>query len=277
MIDSNVQTAIETESNPRRIETGRSWRDLPPAPPSTAPLRPSTPPAPVATTQTRSWPWGRIGLGAAALLVGITVGVWAPWANVDTASPQPLAADELPETIVPDPPPELAPDPAPSDEPFLVPPEDFDTPEEFFDQLPEGLFDQIPPEFLDQLPEGFFDGLPGGGLESSSLITFEDLPDGYQARSNVFSESNDRASQRIRLLGPDGAVDVQAIRGPDVSLPATGEPFSIGGAEGRLVTSEDSVTLSWLAEDDLLITIEAGPGVDVDTLAAIADAVEVAP
>lgn len=268
---------IETESDPSRIETGRSWRDLPPAPPATAPLRPSAPLAPAATTQNRSWPWGRIGLGAAALLVGITVGVWAPWANAEAPSPEPLAADGLPETIVPDPPPELTPDPAPSDEPFVLPPEDFDTPEEFFDELPEGLFDQIPPEFLDQFPEGFFDGLPDGPLESSSLITFEDLPDGYQARSNVFSESNDRASQRIRLLGPDGAIDVQAIRGPDVSLPPTGEPFSIGGAEGRLVTTEDSVTLSWLAEGDLLITIEAGSGVDVDTLAAIADAVEVAP
>jgi hypothetical protein len=204
------------------------------------------------------------------------VGVWAPWAGTADDLPRPLAADELPETIVPDPPQEFQQEPAPSDEPFVIPPDAPDAPQDFFDQIPDEFLDQIPDEFLDQFPDGFFDGLPGAGAaQPGGLIELSDLPDGYQARSNVFSESNDRASQRIRLLGPEGAVDIQAIRGPDVSLPTSGEPLIVGGTEGRLTTTEDATTLSWLADDGLLITVEAGPDVDLDLLSAIATAVEV--
>lgn len=266
---------IETEPRPPQIETGRSWRDLPSQPPSTAPLRPEVSSPPADGAATRSWPWARIAVGALALAVGISVGVWAPWAGFDSGSDRSLAADDLPETIVPDPPQEFQPSPAPSDDPFVVPPGELDTPEEFFDQLPEGFFDGLPDEFLEQLPDGFFDGLPGAQIQPGGLIELTDLPDGYQARSNVFSESNDRASQRIRLLGPDGPVDVQAIRGPDVSLPETGEEFSVAGADGRLTESDGSLTLSWLADDDLLITVEAEPEADIETLSAIAAAVEV--
>ncbi len=266
---------IETESNPHRIETGRSWRDLPPQPPSTAPARPHAPPPPITEDSTRSWPWARIGVGALALTVGISVGVWAPWSGIGEPSDRSLATEDIPETIVPDPPQEFQQDPAPSDDPFVVPPGDLDTPEEFFDQLPEGFFEGLPDEFLDQLPEGFFDGLPGAQIQPGGLIELTDLRDGYQARSNVFSEADDRASQRIRLLGPDGPVDVQAIRGPDVTLPGSGETFSVAGTEGRLTETDGSLTLSWLAADDLLITVEAGPDVDIETLADIAEAVEV--
>ncbi len=264
---------IETEPNPHRIETGRSWRDLPPEPPTTAPLRPQVAASSPPEAAKRAWPWGRIAAGAVALVVGISVGVWAPWSGTAEEAAEPLAAEGLPETIVPDPPREF--EPEPSDEPFVTPPGELDTPEEFFDQLPEDFLDQIPDEFLDQFPDGFFDGLPGGPVQPNGLIELADLPDGYQARSNVFSESNDRASQRIRLLGPEGAVDVQAIREPGVALPADGAPFTAGSIVGSLVTSDDGSTLSWLAEDDMLITVEAGPDVDTETLTAIAQAVEV--
>ncbi len=266
---------IETETNPHRIETGRSWRDLPPGPPSTAPTRPQVTVLPPADAVGRSWPWGRIAAGVLALAVGISVGVWAPWSGTAEGSPEPLAADQLPQTIVPDSPPEFQQQPAPSDDPFVIPPDSSDAPQDFLDQLPEDFFQQIPDEFLDQFPDGFFDGLPGGPAQPSGLIDLADLPDGYQARSNVFSESNDRASQRIRLLGPGGAVDIQAIRGPDVSLPASGEPFDVAGVEGRLTVTDGATTLSWLADDGLLVTVEAGGGVDLDLLTAIARAVEV--
>lgn len=267
---------IETEPRPHRIETGRSWRDLPPEPPSTAPLRPSVPVHQVTEVEKRSLPWGRIGVGALALAIGISVGVWAPWSGAASVEDEPLAADGLPEEIVPDPPESFQQEPAPSDDPFVVPPgNEFDTPEEFFDQLPEDFLDQLPDDFLEGFPDGFFDGLPGGSVQPDGLIELGALPNGYQARSNVFSQSNDRASQRIRLLGPEGAVDVQAIQGPDVSLPTSGEPFSVAGIEGRFTTTDGSTTLSWLAAADLLITVEAGPDVDVDTVAAIAGAVEV--
>lgn len=265
---------IETEPNPHRIETGRSWRDLPPRPPSTAPVRPQVM-VPTPATPKRSWPWARIGVGVVALAIGISVGVWAPWSGNAEEASQPLAAERLPETIVPDPPQEFEQEPAPSDDPFVVPPGELETPDEFFDQLPDDFLDQIPDGLLEGFPEGFFDGLPGASAEPNGLIELADLPDGYQARSNVFSQSNARASQRIRLLGPDGAVDVQAIRGPDVSLPTSGEPFTVAGTEGRLATSEGATTLSWLAADDLLITVEAEADADLDLLSAIAGAVEI--
>ena len=210
-----------------------------------------------------------------ALAVGISVGAWAPWSEPAEDATQPLAIDQLPETIVPDPPPEFQQEPAPSDDPFVIPPDSSDLPQDFYDQLPEDFFEQIPDEFLDQFPDGFFDGLPGAPIQQSGLIELGDLPDGYQARSNVFSESNDRASQRIRLLGPEGAVDVQAIRGPGVALPSGGEAFDVAGAEGRLEATDSATTLSWLAADGLLVTVEAGAGVDLDLLGAIAEAVEV--
>lgn len=209
-----------------------------------------------------------------ALAVGISVGVWAPWSTTADDVAEPLAADELPETIVPDPPSDFEQEPAPQDEPFIIPPEEFDTPDEFFDELPDEFLDQIPDEFLDQFPDGFFDGLPGGAVVPSGLIELVDLPDGFQARSNVFSGTNDRGSQRIRLLGPEGAVDVQAIRDSGVALPTDGRPFVAGDIVGSLVTTDGGQTLSWLAEDDLLITVEAGPDVDTETLTAIARAVE---
>lgn len=267
---------IETEPNPHRIETGRSWRDLPPQPPTAAPLRPQvTPAAASVEAASRSWPWGRIMAGALALAVGISVGVWAPWSGAAEDADQALAAEELPDTIVPDPPPELDRQPAPSEDPFVIPPGTADAPEDFFGTLPEDFLDQLPDGFLDQFPDGFFDGLPGGSTQTTSLVELTDLPDGYQARSNVFSEENDRASQRIRLLGPEGAIDIQAIRGPDVSMPTSGEPFTVAGAEGRLTATDNATTLSWLAANDLLITVEAAPDVDLALLTAIADAVEV--
>lgn len=261
------------ETDPHRIETGRSWRDLPPQPPTMAPLRPQTMATPTDDATGRSWPWLRIAAGAAALAVGISVGVWAPWTAQGAG--QSLASDALPETIVPDPPQEFDQEPAPPEDPFVLPPGHPDIPEEFFDQLPDDFFDQLPDEFLDQLPDGFFDGLPGAPVQPGGLIELADLPEGYQARSNVFSESNDRASQRIRLLGPDGAVDVQAIREPGVALPTNGEPFVAGDIAGSLVTSDRGSTLSWLADEGLLVTVEAGADVDLDLLTAIAEAVEV--
>lgn len=260
---------IDTEPEHLRIETGRSWRDLPSGPPTTAPDPGKPEPPPRDVTAGRSWPWARMGIGALALAIGISVGVWAPWADEPATGTEPLASGDFPETIVPDTPQELIPGPRPSDDPFSLAPEEFDTPEEFFDQLPEG--------FLDSLPDGFFEGVPGPSLDEAGLIELDALPDGYQARSNVYSQSGDRASQRIRLLGPDGAIDIQAIRGPDVVLPDAGEPFDVAESEGRFFTSGDSTTISWLAGPDLLVTVEALEAIGRDVLTAVANAVEVRP
>jgi hypothetical protein len=261
---------IDTKPASQRIEAGRSWRDLPPAPPTTAPDRPQPATPSIIAPVDRSWPWARISAGILALAVGIAVGVWAPWSQPAAGDPLPLAADELPETIVPDAPPELT-DPQPSQDPFAGLPEDLPAPEQFFDQLPQDFLDQLPPGFFEGLP----DGLGGPPIETAGLIDFAGLPDGYQARSNVFSRSNDTASQRIRLLGPDGPVDVQAIQGPEVALPGSGEPFTVAGADGRLEMSGATTTISWLAEPDLLITVEASSDVETDVLTTIAEAVEV--
>jgi hypothetical protein len=195
-----------------------------------------------------------------------------------------LAADQFPDTIVPDTPRELIPGAEPSQDPFATDPfagapDDFQTPEQFFDQLPQDFLDQLPDGFLEQLPPGFFEGLPEGlggpSFESTGLIDFTGLPEGYQARSNVSSSSNDSASQRIRLLGPDGPIDVQAIRAGDVTLPDRGDRYTTSGVEGRIDSSGGITTISWLAEPDLLVTVEASSDVGLDILTDIVEAVEV--
>lgn len=267
--------SIDT-TDTRRIETGRSWRDLPSHPPLNPPERPSTPVAPPPTVDAeRSVPWARIGIGAAALLIGVTVGLWAPWAGSDNVPTEgsdslPQSAEQLPDQIVPENREDLTPIvPAPDTDPGIVP-DGFGSTEEFFEQLPDN--------FLDQLPPGLFDNLPGAeGFVNPGLITLEELPDGYQIRSNVYSGTNTEASQRTRLLGPDGPVDIQAIRGSDVELPDSGSPHQIGDIEGRIQETSTSTTITWLAADGLLVTIEAPAAVDTDTLDAIAAAVQVTP
>lgn len=209
-----------------------------------------------------------MGIGAVALIVGIAVGIWAPWNQDD--EPRPLAADELPETIVPDTPEEFGPS-APSSTPEEAPqPPATEDPESFFETLPGDFF-------FDQLPEGLFDNLPGlgGTADDIGLISIDTLPSGYQTRSNVFSGSSEVASQRIRVLGPDGPVDIQAIRGPDVVLPSSGDPHDVAGADARITRTATSTTISWLADAALLITIEAPEVVALDVLDSIAQSVEV--
>ena len=267
--------SIDT-TDTRRIETGRSWRDLPSHPPVNAPDRPTVNAVPPPVVDVgRTLPWARIGIGAAALLIGVTVGWWSPWAATDAAltdSSDPLSqsAEQLPEQIVPENRDDLTPVvPAPDTDPGILP-DGFGSSEEFFDQLPE--------DFLDQLPPGLFDNLPGAdSFATPGLITLSSLPDGYQIRSNVYSGTNTEASQRTRLLGPDGPIDIQAIRGSAVELPDTGSPHRMGDIDGRIEETSTSTTISWLAEDGLLITIEGPATVDVATLDTIATAIEVTP
>ncbi len=64
----------------RAIETGRTWRDLPPEPPEGDPLDPHLPilagPTPEATKAT-AWPWA-LGFGV-FLLALLALFLWAPW------------------------------------------------------------------------------------------------------------------------------------------------------------------------------------------------------
>ena len=232
---------IDVESRAERIETGRSWVDLPPSPPLVA--KPTAmPTAQAPETASRSMPWRRIGIGVLALVGGLAVGVWAPWTGLDqTGEPQgaaPLAADPLPDQIIPPTPRELLPNPP-----------DESAPQDFFDQFQNGLPD--------------------------TLFEFDGLPDGYQTRSNVFSESQGEASQRARLIGPDGAVDVQAIRSSSVELGDEGDVVDVSGHQARLIDNGDSVSVSWLAGPDLLLTVEAPIDVGRSTLLDVAESVEV--
>jgi hypothetical protein len=255
-----------------RIETGRSWRDLPSHPPLQAPTRPVTErEASTIVADEHVLPWARIGVGVAALVIGVAVGLWAPWASTDQSTDLlPQSAEQLPDQIVPENRDDLTPVvPAPDTDPGIVP-DGFGSAEQFFDQLPD--------DFLDQLPPGLFEDLPGtDGSMTPGLITLPRLPVGYQIRSNVYSGTNSQASQRVRLLGPGGAVDIQAIRGPDVAMPEDGQPHMIGEIDARIQEASSSTTISWLANDDLLITIEAPASVPTPTLDAIAAAVETSP
>ena len=68
----------------------------------------------------------------------------------------------------------------------------------------------------------------------------------------------------------------QRVLGASQSVAQPVERRPVGRARGRILEHRDEhLALSWLAEDGLLVTVEAGSEVDLDLLAAIAGAVEV--
>lgn len=242
----------------RTIATGRTWRDLPPNPPLES--RPAPPPpsqTPDVVDGSR-WTVGRrvIALGLVALVAGLAVGLWSPWRSEDastqsaaaptTTSVAPDGIEALPDTIVPDVPPDLFTEPPAQDQ---------------FD--PFGLLDQLPP----------FEGLPG--IQNDlALIRLGPLPDGYRSIGSLVTSSGDDVRHQIRLLGPEGLATIWAERDPAATLPEGGTPVDIGGVEGRLVEGSTN-TITWQL-GDVIVTAHAPAEVGTDTLLAIAEAVEVA-
>lgn len=237
----------------RSIATGRSWRDLPPTPPRE--MRAAAPLQPAPDAEEPGWRIGRgwIALGVVALLAGLLLGVWSPWETTDAepevgAAPTTVAPDgieSLPDTIVPDVPDDL----------FTQP-----EPDSGFD--PFGLFDELPP----------FDGFPGA-QDELALIRLGPLPDGYRDIGSLLTRTNDEVRHQIRLLGPEGLATIWAEQDSAVTLPEEGSVVDVGGVEGRLVEGSTN-TVTWRL-GDVLVTAHAPAEVGVDTLLAIAAAVEV--
>lgn len=96
--------------DPRSVPTGRTWRDLPPAPPTSA--RPVEPPpvvsAPAPSRGARALPW--VAAGAVILFLGFIFGLITP-SQLPTGDslgePDAESLSTLPEEIVPPVPPEL--------------------------------------------------------------------------------------------------------------------------------------------------------------------------
>ena len=234
----------------RTIETGRSWRDLPPGPPRTMRAVPEAEPAAGAPEPARRSGRTIAVVLLGALLAGLVVGWWSPWSSDDGevgAAPTTVAPEgieNLPDTIVPDVPDDL----------FTQPqPEEFD---------PFGFFEELPP----------FDGFPGA-QDDLGLIRLGPLPDGYRDIGSLVTRTNDEVRHQIRLLGPEGLATVWAERDADATLPDEGAVVDIDGAEGRLVEGSTN-TVTWQL-GDVVVTAHAPAEVGVDTLLGIAAAVEV--
>ena len=248
---------LGVEPRPDRIETGRTWRDLPPQPPRVAP--PVEPNDAVAFPAIEEPPnrWRAAAMiGFFALAIGLVIGAWSPWPDRGTDGTAPQAAESpttLPDSIVP--PPAAA-----------APPNTL---------LPEDLFglDDFPgfSDFFGSNPDAFRRLAPAG----LDLIELTTLPAGYLVRSTSYSSSANEATEEIRLLGPDGTVTVTATRRADAEL-AGGEPFAFGRTEGRLIRG-DPIVFSWLAADGLLVTIEAPAAAELDLVQQLVSAVEVTP
>ena len=149
---------------------------------------------------------------------------------------------------------------------------------------------------LDQLLNGGLGGLdptnPGGNGQNGSsqgngstqaqpalgLITLGDLPDGYQqARSSAHTSQDggsDAGTHEIVVSGPKGNVAIVATRGPDASSAydkLKGDAADVAGTTGKAIGNG----VAWMADDDLLVVINADKGVPHDDVLAIADAVQV--
>ena len=88
-------------SRPQRIPVGRSWRDLPPSPPSTFVPAPTVPDAPVVVERARVKVWPFVAGGLAVVALGFIVGLLLPRADDSQDSSVETPGTTLPEVIVP--------------------------------------------------------------------------------------------------------------------------------------------------------------------------------
>ena len=246
---------IDVERRPEPIATGRTWRDIPPSPPTEAPprlLSPVEPPSP-RRDGLRRWRSAAL-IGVLALAIGVALGISAPWQeagpDASAAEPAPPAA-ALPEQIVPPP----APDPQ---TPGSLLPDDFYR----FDGFPD----------LSQLFGEEF-GRRSVVPETLDLIELRGLPEGYRIAGTSFHSSPGLTAEELSLSGPAGPVTVRAERSSPATMP-DGRPHRVGDIGGVLVAG-DPTLFAWLAEDDLVVTIAVPESAGLDLVAALVPSVEV--
>ena len=103
-----------------------------------------------------------------------------------------------------------------------------------------------------------------------------ELPSGYsQVRSSAKTSSSGNANEgthEILLKGPQGNVAIVATRGAttqDAYDKLDGVETNVAGTTGKAVGGG----VAWMADDDLLVVINADKGVPNDDVLSIADAV----
>lgn len=223
------------------IDTGRTWRDLPAAPP-TDPVaaRPvsASPPSPPAPPKPTRWPWVLAAVGI--VLVGISVG--ALLANRSSTDPPP-------------------------DEPTLIP-----LPELIIPPLPETTVPgntNAPGDPGDRPGQFFF--------EFDGLISVDPPPIGYRVVSNSLQVSPDRVEQQLTLEGPDGEVRIEARAQRSPGALPDGQRVDLRGTTGVLLEFEGRFRLAWIEGERVEVVVEAPAGSDSRAILELAESLSVTP
>ena len=259
---------VDIDGRPEPIATGRTWRDIPPQPPTEAPAStlPSVEPAASEGPGWRRWRVAAI-IGLLALAFGVAVGVWAPWQDepatdvstgrqqANAANPEPESTTTLPPRIIP----------PPAEDP-LVPESVF--PEEFFRF--EGF-----PDLSELFGEDFArpPDSDAAGPEAPDLIVLNELPEGYQLAGTSLASSPGILTEQLTLRGPAGPAIVRAERRGGAALPA-GSSYQVGDVAGVLVEG-DPTAFSWAAGNDVVVTIEVPESAAPELLESLVPSVEV--
>lgn len=238
-----------TEGSRPHISTGRTWRDLPPSPPTEAP----PPPAPLPTTPSRRprrWPWA---LGAAVLVAaGVLAGVLIPWPHERAADEVDAAVAALPAEIVPPPPP--ATDPVPSPSP-------------------------APEDPLDELQRRLEELLPGSGdftFRFDGLVDPGSVPEGGRVVANSLTVGPAGTRQELVVRASDGDARIVAESGEEPALGA-GEPIRVRGTEGRLQADGTRLRLEWIEGDDVRMVVEVPLAWGEERLVELAEGLVITP
>lgn len=220
----------------QRIPTGRSWRDLPPSPPTTFVPAPTLPDDPDVQQRSPVSPWPFLVGGVAIVALGFVVGVLIP----GSSGPDDAAAETtttLPEVIVPPSPTSTVPD---------------------GDSSPSSAPEPEPPPADDE------------------LFALSRVPDGYRIAHNGIVVASERIEQNVVLTNDVLEVQVSAVASAaEPALPA-GEPITVRGQDGVMTGGEDGqFVITWIEPGKILFSIEAPDEFGVAAALLLAQALEV--
>jgi hypothetical protein len=262
------------------LPTGRTWRDLPPAPPVAAPTPPVVPEAasPVAVAAPRRWPWavGALGVVLAGVLVGM-VAFRGGSAGLALQAAPPTTVAPPSDPIVPAPPPELGGPPSSSTDPLDGLAEElgrlFEGP--LLDELLRGLTEREP-DTQEVQPEGG-ETPPGESVRSIEAIVIVPVPPpDHRISANTLYLERAGVRQELVLTGPVGEIVVAGERGSAASTPI-GERVAVRGTMGDLVEAGGRLVLAWQESESVAVRIDAPAAFGREALIALAESLEVAP
>ncbi len=222
-------------SRPQRIPTGRTWRDLPPSPPSTFVPAPVIPDDPVAVQRPRVKVWPFVLGGVAVVVLGFIVGLMLPRSDGPEDSSLAPAATTLPDVIVPPAPTTLPPD---SEAPLTIPD-------------------------LEAAPD------------VERLFEVPSPPDGFRKTDDLTQATSERIDQTVVLTDGVTEVSIWAwVSAAEPTLPI-GEPITVRGQEGVVTRGEEGrYLLSWIEPGKVSFEIDAPEGFDVTEVLLLAESLE---